>query len=295
MTMRARQQGFTLVELVVVIVLGGVMAASLAVFFRPAFDAYRATRARAELVDQAGTALRALVRDVRVAVPNSIRQPGTSCFELLPTSMGGRLRAGPDTVNDSAPDCSPGPACSAPLDPTRSSTQVDVLSELPATPQVGDWLVIGTQTPNDAYAGSHRSAITAVSTPRGTDGRLRLSTAATAVLAGYSGARFTVVPQSQRAVFYVCEGADGTLDASGNGKGTLARLSNYGFNAAYPGSCPSIAGADVLATRVRSCRFVYDPSYGATQQNGYVWMELELAVAGESVPLVLGAQVSNVP
>ena len=41
---------------------------------------------------------------------------------------------------------------------------------------------------------------------------------------GYDGGRFTVVPGTTPAVFYICSGADGTLDASGNGKGTLYRL-----------------------------------------------------------------------
>ena len=103
-----RQRGFSLVELVMVIVIGGVIAATLTVFLRPAMDNYLATRARADLTDQADTALRRMVRDVRLAVPNSIRTPGTQCFETVPTSAGGRFRSGPDTLNDSAPGCTPG-------------------------------------------------------------------------------------------------------------------------------------------------------------------------------------------
>jgi MSHA biogenesis protein MshO len=103
------------------------------------------------------------------------------------------------------------------------------------------------------------------------------------------------VPNNQRAVFYVCSGADGTLDAQGNGKGTLYRLKNYGFNAAYPAACPSTAGADVLATRLRSCSFVYDPNQGATQQNGFVWMEIALARSGETAHMTMGAHVANGP
>ena len=53
--------------------------------------------------------------------------------------------------------------------------------------------------------------------------------------------------------------------------------------------------ADVLATRVRSCSFVYDPNQGATQQNGFVWMELELARNAEAAHLTMGAHVANGP
>jgi MSHA biogenesis protein MshO len=291
----SRQRGFTIVELVIVIVITGIIAASLTVFFRPAVEGYLGSRARADLTDQAETALRRMVRDVRVAVPNSIRTPGDQCFELIPTSTGGRYRSGPDTVND-AVSCT-ATTCSAPLDTTQATTVFDVLSPLSTTPAAGDWVVVGNQNPSDVYAGTNRSAIaSAVTTPANAAfGRHRISVASTQFPIGYDGGRFSVVPNAQRAVFYVCSGADGTLDATGNGKGTLYRLMNYGFNASYPGACPSTAGADVLATRVRSCSFVYDPNQGATQQNGFVWMQLEVARNNESAHLAIGAHVSNAP
>ena len=289
-----RQHGFTMVELVIVIVITGIIAASLTVFFRPAVEGYLASRARADLTDQADTDLRRMVRDVRVAVPNSIRTPGDQCFELIPTSTGGRYRAGPDTVNDAA-SCTSA-TCSAPLDTTQATTVFDVLSPLSTTPAVGDWVVVGNQNPSDVYAGTNRGAIASVAAPASAAfGRHRISVASTQFPIGYDGGRFSIVPNAQRAVFYVCSGADGTLDASGNGKGTLYRLMNYGFNASYPGAFPSTAGADVLATRVRSCSFVYDPNQGATQQNGFVWMQLEVARNNESAHLAMGAHVSNAP
>lgn len=295
MTPRGRQRGFTLVELVVVIVVGAILAATIAVFLRPALDTWLAARDRAELSAQAGQAMQRMVRDVRTAVPNSLRTPGSSCFELVPTSTGGRLRKGPDTVNDSAPGCSPGASCSAPLDTNQSATAVDVLTPLSSTPAAGDWLVVDNQNPGDVYGGSNRVAITSVSAPAAAYGKLRLGFAAFQFPAGFDSARFVVVPGNQQAVFYVCSGADGTLDAAGNGKGTLYRLKAYGFNAAAPASCPAVAGADVMATNVRSCRFVYDPNQGATQQNGFVSMQLELARNGETASLVMGAHVVNAP
>ena len=51
----------------------------------------------------------------------------------------------------------------------------------------------------------------------------------------------------------------------------------------------------MLASHVKSCRFVYDPNQGATQQNGFVSVQVELARNAETVSLVLGAHVYNVP
>jgi len=293
----ASTRGFTLIELIFVIVIGSTMAATLVVFFKPAVDSYVAARARADLTDQADTALRRMVRDVRQAVPNSIRTPGSQCFELVPTSTGGRFRMEPDTVNDSGPSCTPGADCSAPLDTSQATTVFDVLTPLSATPAVGDWVVVGNQTPADVYGGVNRAAIVApvTASPNAAYGRQRITIASTQFPLGYGGARFAVVPGAQQAIFYVCSGADGNLDAEGNGKGTLFRLTHYGFNAGYPSACPSTASADVLATRVRSCNFVYDPNQGATQQSGFVWMEINLAHRGESAHMTMGAHVANVP
>ncbi|WP_442777306.1 PulJ/GspJ family protein [Sphaerotilus montanus] len=288
-------RGFTLLELVLVIVIGGVMAASLTVFFRPAFDSYLATRNRADLSAQADAALRRLVGEVRLAVPNSVRSPGSQCVELVPTMAGGRLRMAADTVNDSGAGCTPSGTCSAPLDTTALTSTLDVLTPLSTIPAVGDWLVVGNQSPNDVYSGSTRAAITTISTPNPAFGLHRLAINPTQFPLGYDGGRFSVVSASQQAVFYVCSGADGSLDANGTARGTLVRLSGYGFNASYPSACPSVAGGQTVLTGLSRCTLTYDPNQGATQQNGFVYLQLELTRRNESVSLVVGAHVSNVP
>jgi len=290
-----RQRGFTLIEAVVAIVIFGLLAVSITAFLRPVFDNYLTTRVRAELTAQAGHALRRMQMEVRSAVPNSVRTPSSDCFELVPTSTGGRYRRGPDIVNDSGASCTPSASCSASLDTAQASTVFDVLSTLSTTPTVGDFVVIDNQNPGDVYAGSNRAAISAVATPAAAYGRHRLTVASTQFPAGYDGGRFVVVPAAQRAVFYVCSGADGTLNASGNGKGTLVRLSNYGFNSSVPSACPSTAGGAVLAANVRSCRFIYDANQGATQQNGFVSLQLELSRNSETASLVFGVHVVNTP
>lgn len=278
------QLGFTLVELILVLVITTIIGASVAVFLRPAINAYTDTRVRAGLSDMADTALRRMVRDIRQAVPNSIRAPSSNCFELVPATTGGRYRMGPDAANTAAY-----------VDPSQPTTSFDVLSTLSATPAVGDFVVINNQNGNDVYAGTNRAAITGVSTPAATSGTMRIAmSGGLQVSPGYSGGRFLVVSSAQQSVFYVCSGADGTLDANGNGKGTLYRIKRN-FTATYPSACPSTTGGDVLATRVRTCTFVYTPNQGATQQSGFLWMLLALAANRETAAESQGAHVTNAP
>ena len=292
------QRGFTLIEMIVVIVLTTIIALTLAVTIRPAIDSYTAVKGRADLIDQADAALRRIVKDVRAGVPNSLRSSNTSCFEVIPAKTGGRYRMAADTVNDSPAGCSaPSATCSAPLDTTQTTTVFDSLSSLSPVPVVGDWVVVNNQSSNDVYDGLNRSAITAISTPAplATQGAHRITINATQFSQGYDGGRFQIIDNTQKAVFYVCSGADGTVNANGDGKGTLYRMKNYGFNSSNGAACPAVTGGDVLATKIKSCSFIYDPNQGATQQSGFLWMDIEISRNNETAHLAVGAHVNNVP
>ncbi|AKU21357.1 prepilin-type N-terminal cleavage/methylation domain-containing protein [Massilia sp. NR 4-1] len=296
--MKIRQPGFTLIELIVVMVVTGVLAASLAIFFRPAMDNYVASGRRATLSDLADGAMRRMNRDIRMAVPNSLRQPNTQCFELVPASSGGKFRTAEDAVNTAG--------ASKALDANNPGTVFDAIVSLTAIPAAGDLLVIGNQNAADLYAQTTLNTIQSTAragasggppasansgTVIGTD---RITLGATAKIPpGYEGGRYFLVSPTQRAVTYACVNAG--LDARGTGTGTLYRFSNYGFNAAIS-SCPTPNTATpVLATRVASCNFAYDPNPGAIQGSGYMRISLGLSEAGETVTLQYGAHTDNYP
>lgn len=83
------QRGFTLIEAVVVIVITGILAGMVSMFIRMPVQGYFDSVGRADLTDVADTALRRMTRDLRLALPNSVRVDGTGQFiEFLLTSTG---------------------------------------------------------------------------------------------------------------------------------------------------------------------------------------------------------------
>lgn len=297
MSAMKRQQGFTLVELIVVIVLIGIIGGMLSLQLLPSIRSYLLVSQRANLTNQADTALRRIVGDVRGAVPNSLRLGSTSCLELVPSKDGGRYRTAPDAALNGT----------AWLDDTVARNSFDVLTAFDDPPQAGDAIVIGNQNPDDVYNGRFTATVLAAPVAH-TDlslgeSRITLDTGAPGsdpngmrVPPGYDGGRFIVVPAGERVVGYTCIGS-GT-DAAGTGQGVLYRLTDANFHGSPVCSAPdgtAPAGAAVLATKVEKCVFSYSPNQGPTQESGFAQLQLTLTDKGEAVTLTLGAHVDNVP
>ena len=94
-----RSAGVTLVELVVVITITGIIAVVMGKMIVQPIMGFQATARRAELVDAAEMALRQTARDIRRALPNSVRvDPAGHAIEMLSTLDGARYRVKPGTL-----------------------------------------------------------------------------------------------------------------------------------------------------------------------------------------------------
>lgn len=279
-----RARGFSLVELIVVIVVLGVLAGSVAVFINNPVRAYFDTARRATLADAADTALRRLVRDLQGALPNSVRvaaSGGSTFIEFIPIEAAGRYRSAVAGTSE--------PAGTDPLDfATATDFSFQVLGPpvtVPASNGINPaQLVIFNLGASgfDAYAGNNRRSVTTGAGSTQTIG----FTAAGAWPAESPAHRFFLVSGP---VSYVCTPVAG-------GGGRIERFSSYAFSASQPTSTASgalaAAARTVLVDRVENCSAALtSPLANASG----VALTLQLADGGDSVQMQAQVHLPNTP
>jgi MSHA biogenesis protein MshO len=266
-----RSRGVTLLEMVIVISITAILAGLVAVFITRPVESYADASRRAELTDIADTALRRMTRDLRTALPNSIRTTtvaGVVYLEFLQTSGGGRYRAQADSGG-----------LGDPLDFSAADSTFDVIGQMPAftgTKSIVIYNLSNTGTVANAYdpASNNRASHSSDA-----GGVITLS-APTQFRFPSPGNRFQVVPY---AVTYECN--------PNGGAQWLRRYWDYGISIGQP-TPPVTPNVALLATDVFSCSFTYD-AVGA--RTGIVRLQLRIRRDDEVIQLFQQVHISNVP
>lgn len=281
-----KMSGFTLVEMVVVITIVAILAAAATQLIRNPAQSFIDSENRANLTDRADTALRRMARDIRNALPNSVRTTtngADSFIEFVPVKTAGRYRA---AVGASVSD--------DPLDFSLSADTFDVLGSN-VTIASGDKLVIyNLGIPGSDVYESPSTNIRA------------LLTIGTLSTLSFSGGTFPQASPSSRfyvvstPVSYVCDMTD-----AGNKNGKLLRYSGYTIQPTQPSSLsttiqPSrlvivsgLAVPDQLATGLTACSIKYDSA--VLQRNGIATIYLTLEQDSAKVTLMHQVNVVNSP
>jgi MSHA biogenesis protein MshO len=271
------QRGFTLVEAVMVIVIVGVIGGMLAVFIQAPVQSYADSLARAELTDTADLALRRMARDLRLALPNSIRvNPAGTAIEMLVTRTGGRYLAVEDGI-DALPVLDF-------IDP--ANTSFTVVGAAPGTDQLTpgrDYLVVNNLGPDFQPANAYDLASPQrnIALVKGVDGNLL-------VLADNPFAVQSPPLPSPSRRFQIVSGPV-TYSCAVEPDGTtrlLTRQSGYPIASVQlddPVGATGRGQRSLLAGRVKGCSFAYQSLAGqgadpaaARQRSALAILALEL-------------------
>lgn len=280
--------GFTLIELVVVIVLSTIVVSFMAMFIAGPVQAYTDQARRAELVDLAEGALRRVARDVRRALPNSVRVTTSGsvvALEMLNTVDGVRYREQPP-----------------PDDPDK---QLDFAAADNAFNSVGAFTGISKPFSSTGYylsvynvgvTGADAYELANVITPPGTQIDIDADAAPGEDNIVMSPPfRFAYGSPAQR-IFLLDGPLSYLCDLS---TGTFTRYSGYNITASHSDrdSAAELSAAGAASTLVSdqlsACNIAYAP--GTSQRAGLVSLQLGIADVGETISLLHQVHVNNVP
>lgn len=305
---RVRVAGYTLIEMVIVLVVTGILVAGASVFIVRVIQGYGDVSRRATLVDAAESALRRMARDIRLALPNSVRVSdsgtGTSfALEFLPIldaakynsetgSNCARIKVGQSTTDFDILGCfrnpvvtqyvgaGPTTAFRLVINNRGTSVYTDTSITSPITP-IGTSISVHVSDANSASCGAVVGTCGTVSGAANYRHHITLST----------GHKFGSDSPNQRLyavskpVSYLCDSATG-------------KLTRYYDYAIQPTQITTAAGfaaitssSALVSDRVSACRVFTATS--DVKNRGLVTLTLGLSESGETIRLVHQVQLDN--
>jgi MSHA biogenesis protein MshO len=298
MSRPAKAAGFTLVELVVVIVLTAIVSSFIVLFLDAPLQSYFAQTASSNLVDSADRIAAAVNTDVRTALPNSLRiriVGSRTALELLATEGVARYYGQGDNPAKPGEELIVGNA-------TMGFATLDSFSSQPLPPK--PYLSVGnlgtTASPPlgtsaspayDAYVGGNGAM-----TPAGI-------TVTVSTNPGYRGENLVTF---NRKMTFQAPGPPGTQPSVHNaylvsgpvsyvcdsGAGTLTRYSGYGVTAAQ--AVPPAGTSALLAQNVAACTMSIVSAPASYAYGELAILTVTLASGGQNLQVFLEAPVEYV-
>jgi len=282
-----RARGFTIIELVVTIALSTIVISFMSVFISGPITAYNDQTRRAELVELSDGALGRLSRDVRGALPNSVRvrdNGAVVALEILRVADGARYRADPpgnqasrlrfNNVDDSFNTVGVFQNIAKPFSSTSHYLSIYNVG----VPGADAYELANVITPTGTTISISNSGVVG-------EDRVTLSPAF----------RFAFTSPDQRV--YLVEGPVSYLCNTATGE--LVRYSGYSINPSHSlrDSASELlaagASASLVAYNASACSLAYSP--GNSQRAGLLTVGLSITEAGETVSLLRQVHVDNVP
>lgn len=288
------QRGFTLAEAIIVIVITSIISAIVAIFIRSPMEGYVESAARADLTDVADTALRRMARDLRLALPNSIRISADGRFmELLLTKTGGRYLDSQDPMipNGLILQFDTADTCESKPDVCRFTVVGPLPSGAQAISPGVDSIVVYNLGPGfapaDAYGNGNRALVTSVDVVNRSITMQSNPFAVQTTPMRSPTHRFQVVSTP---VTYFCDSTES------GGAGRLIRYWGYAIQETQPAEASANTPSAIIASGVARCDFSYESL--ANLRSALVGLQLKLVTpvldAGK-VQLIHQVHVDNTP
>jgi MSHA biogenesis protein MshO len=285
--MKAHTAGFTLIELVITMTITGIVIGFAALFFAGPVQGFTDQVRRAELVDSAESALRRMGRDIRRALPNSVRvttNGSISAIEFLNTVEGIRYRAGPPPG-----DVNAWLTFSAADAAFNSIGLFDAVTK--PFSSTSHYLSIY----NVGVAGGSAYELANVITPPGTEIEIEANIAGEDRVNLNPAFQFAYPSPRQRMylvdtpVSFLCDTASGTL----NRYDGYTITSDHADRDSAAELVAAGGTAALMSDNMSACTFTFTP--GTAKRAGLVTLSLTVSEDGESIVLLQQVHIENVP
>lgn len=262
--------GFTLVELVIVIVISGIIAVGSARFIAGTATGYVATGIRQGNATAAVVATEKMVRELRSALPNSVRRNSAqTCIEFVPVLSASRY-------------------LSAPVSPATANTSINVVSNgYSLNAGVNEYAAIYPSSVSDVYAPGNNTSITGSEVAAVTANSITL------------GAAHQFPADSPTRRLYIVSDPVRYCYAAVSGETGLFRYSDYGFNSSIE-TAPSNPTRSLLINNVANS-VAFDVVPATLTRNALVEFSFQVnqgvqySSDNEIISLSQEVQIRNVP